>query len=95
MNKYIKFDIESAIVQMKAAIMNALHDIDSGEEKEINLGPYLSELLFYNCLIESNWTKNLSVKFQNSAEKEWKTYSGKCVLITGSYGQDYKIKLIE
>lgn len=40
MNKYIKYDLEDAATQMRVAIMNALHAIDSKECEEISLGSY-------------------------------------------------------
>lgn len=55
MNKYIKTDLDNARKYMKVAIMNTLHDLNSGEEGTINLGPYISWGLLYNCLIESGW----------------------------------------
>lgn len=97
MNKYIKTDIEGAVIQMKAAIMNALYDIDTGEEKEIDLGPNISWNLFYKCLQEAGWKENMDDWDSNGWEVDfWYTCespSGKHVIIQGSLwcGQNYKI----
>lgn len=100
MNKYIKTDIENAFIYMKAAIMNALNDIDIGEEKEIDLGPNISWNVFYNCLVKANWKNDESFDWETSGwESNFCTYwispSGKYCVIEGSmwYGQNYKIKL--
>lgn len=101
MNKYIKTDIEQAITLMKVAIMNALHDIESGEETTINLGPNISWNLFYECLLESDWKNNEDFDPMDTNGWEvdfwthWVTPSKKKVLITGSLycGLDYCIEL--
>lgn len=95
MNKYIKTDIKNAERYMKSALMNALHDIDSGEETEINLGQNISWNLFCNCLIESGWkldtinTHGWSVDFC----AYWISPSGINVIIEGSFfrGKEYRI----
>ena len=58
MNKYIKSDIDNAAIQMKAGIMNALHDINTGEIDEIELGKYISPTLLIECLKEAGWTND-------------------------------------
>lgn len=92
MNKYIKTDIENAEKYMKSAIMNALHDIDSGEEDEIDLGPNISWNLFSNCLNEAGW------KEDDDDFEFWTHYcspSKKCCCIEGSlYGQNYIIRVV-
>ena len=50
MNKFIKHDIENAISLLKIAINNALSDIESGEEDEINLGDYVPFSLVRQCV---------------------------------------------
>ena len=95
MNKYIKTDIKNAEVYMKSALMNVLHDIDSGEETEINLGQNISWNLFCNCLIESGWkfdtinTRGWSIDFYTY----WTSPSGINVIIEGSLfrGKEYRI----
>lgn len=55
MNKYIENDLRDSKITMKAAIMNSLYDIDKGERTYINLGKYISHILFIECLKESKW----------------------------------------
>lgn len=99
MNKYIKTDLEQAEILMKSAIMNALHDIDSGEEIKIDLGPNISWNLFYKCLQEADWQPDQSYDpiSTNGWEVDFFTYwispSGLSVEIKGSLwcGQNYII----
>lgn len=63
MNKYIKFDLRDSVALMKIAIMNALHDIDSGAERVIELGEYTSPKLFKECLASANWFPTLKDYF--------------------------------
>lgn len=100
MNKYIKTDLEQAEKYMKFAIMNTLHDIDSGTEKEIDLGTNLSWNLFYNCLLEAGWEHddrtNLDTNgFQVNFWDSWYSPSGKSCDICGSLwgGQNYIINV--
>lgn len=65
MNKFIPYDIHNGIVQLKCAIMNALNDIDSKEEKEINLGEYIPESLVYHCLVVGGWKTTSILKDEN------------------------------
>lgn len=55
MNKYIKTDLEQAVSYMEIAILNAVYDIDSGEEEEIEMSPYLSLKLIHKCLNLEGW----------------------------------------
>lgn len=97
MNKYIKTDLEQATSYMRIAILNALHDIDSGEEIEIDLGPNISWNLFNDCLNEEGWkegdfdTNGWEIDFWMN----WTSPSGKYCLIQGSLwcGQNYKIRV--
>lgn len=100
MNKYIKTDIENAEKYMKAAIMNALHDIDTGEEEEIDLGLNLSWNLFNDCLVEANWEHNDKIDWDPNGWQVdfwdwWISPSGKHCCIQGSLwcGQNYIIKV--
>ena len=54
MNKYIKTDIEQGLQYLKTAIMNALADIESGEE-EIILGEFIPFSLVVDCAEERGW----------------------------------------
>ena len=77
MNKYIKTDLRDSIKLMKIAIMNALNNIESGEETKINLGCYISQPLFLECLQEAKW----EIEVGDLMCYETKTPSGKKVLI--------------
>lgn len=55
MNKYIKSDLEQSITYMKSAIMNALHNIESDEEVDIEMSKYLSPSLLRECLKSRDW----------------------------------------
>lgn len=100
MNTFIKTDIENAVILMKAAIMNALHDIDMGVEKEIVLGPNISWNLFYTCLEEADWkVEDLDQWWDpNGWEVDFWcpviSPSGKSCIIDGSlWGQNYSIRI--
>ena len=100
MNKYIKTDLEQAVSYMKTAIMNTLHDIDSGEEEEIDLGPNLSWNLFNNCLEEAGWEHDDTCDWDPNGWQVdfwdyWFSPSGKFCCIQGSLwgGQNYKISV--
>lgn len=100
MNKFIKTDIENAVIQMKAAIMNALHDIDSGEETYIDLGENISANLLFHCLEEAKWKEDEDSYDTNGWEVDFWSYwfspSGKYVQVTGclKYGLNFIIKII-
>lgn len=55
MNKYIKTDIEQAFIFLKAAIMNALSDLETGVEKEIRFEVSLPLQLIIKCAEERGW----------------------------------------
>ena len=84
MNKYIKTDLADAEKLMRAAIMNAIHDIESGEEKYINLGPNISNALFIECLEKAGWEDENHdiVTDLTDYEVNLKTPSGKIILTT-------------
>ena len=98
MNKFIKTDLEQAASYMKAAIMNALHDIDSGEERAIGLGDFIPWPLFVKCLKESGWLEDNDKYDTNGWQCDfwsfWESPSGKNVEISGSlwYG-NYEIRV--
>lgn len=58
MNKYIKTDIEQGLKYLKAGIMNALSDIEKGEEKEIILGNHVPFSLVIECAESRGWTRD-------------------------------------
>ena len=57
MNKYIKTDIEQGLKYLKVGVMNALADIESGEENEISLGPIALPLII-ECALERGWIED-------------------------------------
>lgn len=90
MNKYIKSDIKDATTLMKAAIMNALNDIESGTESFIDLGSYISHRLFLECLKEAKWgVEDEFLEEEINFEISVKTPSSKIVLIT--FGPNYTL----
>ena len=58
MNKYIKTDIEQAFILLKAAIMNALSDLETGVEKEIRFEVSLPLQLIIKCAEERGWEED-------------------------------------
>lgn len=99
MNKFIKTDIENAVIQMKAAIMNALYDIDSGEETYIDLGENISANLLFHCLEEAKWKKDSEeIKvITGNFWSYWFSPSGKYVQVTGCLqnGLNFVIKIYD
>lgn len=79
MNKYINTDLRDSIKLMRIAIMNALNDIETGEETIINLGPYISQPLFIECLQEADW--KIENEDYDSYYYEVKTPTDKKVII--------------
>ena len=79
MNKYIKTDLHDSVKLMKVAIMNALNDIETGEEVRINLGPYISQTLLSECLQEAKW--DIEIEDPDEIHYLTKTPSGKEVSI--------------
>ena len=59
MNKYIKTDIEQGIQYLKAGIMNALADLESGEEKEIRFEASIPLQLIIKCAEERGWEEDM------------------------------------
>ena len=55
MNKYIKTDVEQGMTFLKAAIMNALSDLETGVEKEIRFEVSLPLQLIIKCAEERGW----------------------------------------
>lgn len=59
MNKYIKTDIEQGLQYLKTGIMNALADIESGKEKEIQFETDLPLQLIIKCAEERGWEEDM------------------------------------
>lgn len=69
MNKYIKTDIEQGLKYLKTGIMNALSNIENGEEKEIILGDFVPFSLIVKCAEErgwESWSDDLSEDFNTN-----------------------------
>lgn len=58
MNKYIKTDIVQGLQLLKTGIMNALANIENGDEKEIVLGEYVPFSLVVKCAEERGWKED-------------------------------------
>ena len=58
MNKYIETDIEQGLKYIKVGIMNALADIESGEENEIRLKGPIALKLIIDCAEERGWKED-------------------------------------
>ena len=58
MNKYIKTDIEQGLQYLKTGIMNALSDIEQGEEEIIILGKFVPFSLVVECAEERGWKED-------------------------------------
>ena len=86
MNKYIKYDLDDAATQMRVAIMNAIHAIDSGECKEISLGKYISGTLLLECLEDSNCQRG---------DTNWKTPSGLSIDVTTRDTLEWILKVVD
>lgn len=59
MNKFIKSDIEQGLQYLKTGIMNALADIESGREKEIQFETDLPLQLIIKCAEERGWKEDM------------------------------------
>ena len=59
MNKYIKLDIEQGIKYLKVGIMNALNDLETGEEKGIRFETSLPLQLIIECAEERGWEEDM------------------------------------
>ena len=82
MNKYIRTDLQDATTNMKVAIMNALNDINKGEETYINLGKYISHFLFIECLEKAGWKPEKYLNETINVESCMYTPSNKIVIVT-------------
>ena len=58
MNKYIKTDIEQGIQYLKIGIMNALADLENGEEEIIRFNVPIPLQLIIKCAEERGWEDN-------------------------------------
>ena len=74
MNKYIKTDIENAVIQMKAAIMNALDTLEKGEEKEIRFEAPIPLQLIIECAENRGWESDPIDDWTNGWEVDYFYY---------------------
>lgn len=58
MNKYIKSDIEQGLQYLRTGIMNALADIESGEEDGISLDGPIALSFIIKCAKERGWEED-------------------------------------
>ena len=58
MNKFIKTDIEQALILLRTAINNALYDIENGIESEIILGDHVPFSLVVECAEDRGWIRD-------------------------------------
>ena len=90
MNKYIKTDIEQAFILLKAAIMNALSDLETGVEKEIYFEVPLPLQLIIKCAEERGWEDDHEDDWTNGWEVDYfyrminPNIKDKCLGISGS-----------
>ena len=100
MNKYIKTDIEQGLKYLKVGIMNALADIESGEEDEISLDGPIALSFIIKCAEERGWIEDPDMDWDwtNGWEVDFWcpviSPSGKSCIIDGSlWGQTYSIRV--
>ena len=76
MNKYIEYDIEQGLKYLKVGIMNALVDIESGEEDKIYLKGPIALSLIIKCAEERGWETdpNMDWDWTNSWEVDYFYY---------------------
>lgn len=58
MNKYIESDIEQGLKYLKVGVMNALADIEFGEENEIRLKGPVALKFIIDCAKERGWKED-------------------------------------
>ena len=101
MNKYIKTDIEQGLQYLKTGVMNALADIESGEENEISLDGPIALSFIVKCAVERGWKEDPDMDWDwtNGWEVDYWYYmitpNNKRVVIYGSLleSNDTKIEV--
>ena len=71
MNKYIKSDIQQGLTFFKIAITNALSDLESGREKEIQFETSLPLQLIIQCAEERGWEDDHEDDLTNGWEYDY------------------------
>ena len=90
MNKYIKSDIQQGLTFFKIAITNALLDLESGREKEIQFETSLPLQLIIQCAEERGWEDDHEDDWTNGWEVDYcyrmvhPDIKDKCLYINGS-----------
>lgn len=89
MNKYIKTDIEQGLKYLKIGIMNALNDLETGEEKEIDFEAPIPLQLIIKCAEERDWkmddwdlTNGLKIDYWYRMSSP--NIKDKCLCVSGS-----------
>ena len=100
MNKYIKTDIEQGLKYLKVGIMNALADIESGEENEISLDGPIALSLIVECALERGWIEDPDMDWDwtNGWEVDYFYYMitpfNKKICIYGSLLENNNVRLV-
>ena len=71
MNKYIKTDIEQGVILFKIAIHNALADLETGREKEIQFETSLPLQLIIQCAEDRGWEDDHEDDWTNGWEVDY------------------------
>ena len=71
MNKYIKSDIQQGLTFFKIAITNALSDLESGREKEIQFETDLPLQLIIQCAEDRGWEDDHEDDWTNGWEVDY------------------------
>ena len=71
MNKYIKSDIQQGLIFFKIAITNALSDLESGREKEIQFETDLPLQLIIQCAEDRGWEDDHEDDWTNGWEVDY------------------------
>lgn len=98
MNKYIKTDIEQGLKYLRVGVMNALSDIESGEDEIILNGPIALSLIT-KCAEERGWKEDPDMDWDwtNGWEVDYFYYmitpNKKRIGIYGSLLEEYNVQL--
>lgn len=71
MNKYIKTDIEQGIQYLKIGIMNALSDLETGEEEIIRFNVPIPLQLIVKCAEDRGWIDDHEDDFTNGWDYDY------------------------
>lgn len=99
MNKYIKTDIEQGLQYLKTGVMNALADIESGEEEELQLDGPIALSFIIKCAEERGWKEDPDMDWDwtNGWEVDYFYYmitpNKQRVGIYGSLLEEYNVQL--